>query len=32
MTQVITTNAIPWDGAIILDISSSIAEFVDAVS
>ncbi|MGC8599758.1 MAG: hypothetical protein ACP5LX_01690 [Nitrososphaeria archaeon] len=32
MAQVITTNAIAWDKVITLDISSAIAEFVDAVS
>ncbi len=32
MSEVITTNAIFWDDVITLDISSAIAEFVDAVS
>ncbi|MDP8022972.1 MAG: hypothetical protein RAK20_00675 [Conexivisphaerales archaeon] len=32
MSEVITTNAIYWDNVITLDISSAIAEFVDAVS
>jgi len=32
VSEVITTNAIVWDDVITLDISSAIAEFVDAVS
>ncbi|MGC9208357.1 MAG: hypothetical protein ACP5GH_00660 [Nitrososphaeria archaeon] len=31
LATVITTNAIPWDDAITLDISGAIAEFVDAI-
>ncbi len=31
LATVITTNAIPWDDVIALDISGAIAEFVDAI-